>query len=144
MKTSNGAKRVIQGFEGYRAYSYKDSGGVWTCGYGHTKGVTSLTRYSLSIAQRKFDEDISEVDSHLELVSERCGGLTQGQWDALSSFIFNVGFTRFSNSTLYRKVSCNKNDPTIKEEFKKWIYCNKKPLPGLIKRRAWESEKYYE
>lgn len=85
-------------------------------------------------------KDIEKV----EKVVERLGTLTQGQFDALTSFIFNVGEGNFSSSTLKKKVIANRWDKSIGAEFKRWVYSNGKILNGLVKRREWEAKRYYE
>lgn len=144
MRTTEESQNKIKGYEGFRMYAYQDGNGIWTCGYGHTKDVNRETRFSKQTAERKFLEDLGEVEAHLNVYERNVGGLTAGQYDALASFVFNVGWTKFVNSTLCKIVASDKNSPAVGEEFRKWIYCNKKPLAGLVKRRNWERRRYYE
>ena len=61
--------------------------------------------------------------------------LTQNQFDALVSFVFNVGPTSFKNSKLLKCV--NAGDFTAaSEQFSRWKYANNQEQPGLVKRRA--------
>ena len=69
--------------------------------------------------------------------------LTKGQFDALVSFVFNVGVQAFRISTLRRLVMSNPDGPKIADEFRRWVYAANKKLPGLIKRREKEIELYY-
>ena len=69
--------------------------------------------------------------------------LTQEQFDALVSFVFNVGVQAFNVSTLKKKILKNPNDPTIADEFRRWVYAGNKMLPGLVKRREQEIKLYY-
>ena len=69
--------------------------------------------------------------------------LAQCQFDALVSFVFNVGSGNFEKSTLRKKVLANPADRSIRDEFLKWIHANGKPLEGLRKRRKDESELYF-
>jgi lysozyme len=60
--------------------------------------------------------------------------LTQGQYDALTDFVFNLGAGAFAASTL-RTLLNTGNYPAAAEEFKRWIYAGGKQNPGLIARR---------
>ena len=65
------------------------------------------------------------------------------QRDALTSFTYNLGAMNLGKSTLLKKVNKNPDDPTIKEEFAKWVHSGKKVLKGLVNRRNAEIELYY-
>jgi lysozyme len=68
--------------------------------------------------------------------------LTQNQYDALVSFVFNVGRGNFDKSTLRVMVNNDPNDKQISLEFKRWVYASKVLLPGLVRRRDDESNLY--
>lgn len=140
MKISTEAYCAIAAFEGFRATAYKCPSGVWTIGYGHTKGVKKGDMISYKEASKLLMRDIEEVEDKLASL----GTLTQGQLDSLVSFVFNVGFANFNNSTLKKKVIANRFDKSIGKEFKRWIYSKGKVLQGLVKRREWEARRYYE
>lgn len=140
MKTSNNGIELIKRHEGLRLAAYVDSAGVWTIGYGHTKGVkmgdviTEERATELLMEDLKAAED--EVNSHMLW-------LRQNQFDALVSFVFNVGSGNFKSSTLLRRLKVNPNDPDIANQFKRWIYAGGKVLPGLVRRRKDESKLYF-
>jgi lysozyme len=69
------------------------------------------------------------------------GNVSQGQLDALTSFVFNLGSGKLKASTLLRKHRAG-NYTGAAAEFGRWIYGGGKPLPGLIKRRAAEAHMY--
>ena len=69
--------------------------------------------------------------------------INQNQFDALVSFVFNLGIGNFARSTLLRKIKSNANDPTIRKEFERWIYAGGKVLNGLVRRRREEAELYF-
>lgn len=140
MKISTEAYCAISSFEGFRATAYKCPSGVWTIGYGHTKGVKKGDIISYQEASKLLMRDIEEVEDKLASL----GTLTQGQLDSLVSFVFNVGIAKFNNSTLKKKVIANRFDKSIGKEFKRWIYSKGKVLQGLVKRREWEARRYYE
>ena len=65
--------------------------------------------------------------------------LTQGQFDALVSFCYNIGVNALSKSTLLRLVNQSKFTDAA-NEFDRWVYANRKKLPGLVKRREEEKK----
>lgn len=140
-----GAKglNLIKEFEGLRLVAYKCPAGVWTIGYGHTYNVKEGDAITEAKATKFLLDDISNA---VDIVSGSTMDveLTQNQFDALVSFTYNVGVKNFSDSTLLRKVKLNPNDPTIANEFKKWIYTGKEVLSGLVRRRKAESELYFK
>lgn len=140
MKISIKGYTSIANFEGYRQKAYRCPSGVLTIGYGHTKGVKEGDTISYREAGDLLKADIEEVATAVE----KCGELTQGQFDALVSFVFNVGEGNFNKSTLKKKVLKNRFDKSIGNEFRKWVYSNGHKLDGLVKRREWEARRYYE
>ena len=101
MKTSKNGIKLITQFEGCRLVSYQDSGGVWTIGYGHTSGVYKGMTITQEQAEKYFHDDIKPIEEYLNSLNI---GLTQGQYDALVSFAYNIGLGRFKNSTMLRCV----------------------------------------
>lgn len=116
-------------------------GGKWTIGYGHTKGVHEGMVITRQEADKLLEEDITYFESFLskEVYAE---DVTQGQWDALVSFVFNLGIGNFLSSTLRKKILKDIDEPTIPDEFRKWVFAKGKRLPGLIARREWEAQMY--
>lgn len=131
---------LIKKYEGLRLEAYKCPAGVWTIGYGHTKGVMPRMKISKEEAERLLKHDVSIVE--LKVVNT-VGKLQACKIDALVSFAFNVGMAAFYRSTLCRKVKANSDDASIRAEFGKWVYAGSKKLPGLVKRRAEEAEMYF-
>ena len=129
-----GAKglNLIKEFEGLRLVAYKCPAGVWTIGYGHTYNVKEGDVITEAKATEFLLDDISNA---VDIVSGSTMDveLTQNQFDALVSFTYNVGVKKL-----------NPNDPTIANEFKKWIYAGKEVLSGLVRRRKAESELYFK
>ena len=68
--------------------------------------------------------------------------LTQGQFDALVDFAYNCGTGNLDKSTLLRKVRVNAPLAEIQAEFRRWNKGGGKVLPGLVKRRDWEAQRY--
>lgn len=127
-------------FEGFRAKAYRCPSGRLTIGYGHTENVKISDHINIVNAQKLLNDDLSKVYPELRIIK----GLTQGQFDALTSFIFNVGVGNWRRSTLRKMIINDMANPLIRNEFKKWIRSNGVILKGLIKRREWEACRYYE
>lgn len=69
--------------------------------------------------------------------------LRQSQWDAIVSFVFNIGIGNFKASTLLAKIRINPDDNSIIDEFLRWVYANGKVMRGLQKRRLTEMKLYF-
>ena len=130
----------IKEFEGCRLQAYQDAARVWTIGYGHTKGVRRGDRITQEQADEYLREDIEEVERQVLALGLN---LTQPQFDALVSFTFNVGIGNFKESTLLRFIREGRSENDIKRQFRSWVYANGRMLPGLVKRREWESIRYF-
>lgn len=142
MKTSNKGIEMIKGFETLHLKAYMCPAGHYTIGWGHTKGVTATQHISLTQAEMFLSEDVKNA----EVCVLKIPGLAQNQFDALVSFVFNVGVQAFENSTLRRLVIANRNDKAIAGEFIRWKYATvggrKVVLPGLERRRKAEADMY--
>lgn len=131
---------LIKKYEGLRLEAYKCPAGVWTIGYGHTKGVVKGMKISKEEAEQLLQQDVSVFE--LQVINT-VGKLSDCKIDALVSFAYNVGIAAFRNSTLCRKVKANSDDPAIRNEFMKWIYAGGKKLQGLERRRKEEADVYF-
>ena len=135
MKTSKNGIDLIKKYEGCRITAYVDSAGVWTIGYGHTKNVKEGDKITQDQADKSLIGDLTEAENCINAVCRK--ELTQNQFDALVSFVFNVGCGAFRASTLLKYI--NKGEFTQAAlEFPKWNKSVGKVLDGLTKRR--ESE----
>ena len=139
MTTSRLGLRLIKDFEGLRLAAYKCPAGVWTIGFGHTKGVKQGQVITEAQACDYLVEDIGPIERQLNKLGIN---FRQEQFDALVSWIFNLGWGNFSNSTLKKKIIADAKDEDIAAEFIKWINAGGKPLPGLKKRRVAESNMF--
>ena len=127
--------------EGCRLEAYEDAAGVPTIGYGHTKNVRMGDRISEYWAKELLRDDIEEAEWQ---VKELGVAKTEGQLDALVSFVFNLGIERLKTSTLLKVIRNGGSRQQIKKEFKRWVYAGGKQLPGLVKRREWEAKRFFE
>ena len=126
---------LIKRWEGFRSNAYLCPGNVWTIGYGHTKNVHQGMCISKAQAEELLKDDLRYFENAVRQLSKV--ELTQGQFDAMVSFSFNVGVNALRKSTLLKLVNQNKFT-AASSEFGRWVYANKKRLPGLVKRRAEE------
>ncbi|MFG6076976.1 lysozyme [Erwinia sp. OPT-41] len=137
MKISNRGIELIKRFEGLQLTAYRCSAGVLTIGYGHTRGV----KPGDTITGRQADAYLREDLQVAELVvnTNVRVKMTQGQFDALVSFVFNVGAGNFVRSTLLKKMNAG-DYAGAAEQFGRWINADGKPLAGLRRRRDAERE----
>ena len=140
MKTSPKGIALIKEFEGLRLKAYQCPGGVWTIGYGHTAGVKPGILITKAQAEEYLKADLIAFERYLNGLGL---ALNQNQFDALVSFIYNVGTGNFSSSTLLRKVRGNPQDNSIMDEFLRWVYSKGRVLPGLQRRRLAEMKLYF-
>lgn len=140
MNTSPKGIALVKEFEGLRLKAYQCPGGVWTIGYGHTAGVKPGMVITKALAEEYLKADLIAFERYLNGLGL---DLNQNQFDALISFIYNVGTGNFSNSTLLRKVRANPQDNSIMDEFLRWVYSKGRVLPGLQRRRLAEMKLYF-
>lgn len=136
-KISPDGLELIKRHEGLRLKAYRCPAGVWTIGHGHTKGVKRGMQIAEVHADQFLREDVIIAERAVnQLVSVP---LSQGQFDALVSFVFNLGANAFSRSTLLKKL--NEGDCYLAaEEFERWVYASGRKLAGLVARREDEKE----
>ncbi len=121
--------------------AYPDSGGVWTIGYGHTKGVKKGDQITAFMADEYLKDDLRDSERAVEQYVT--SSINQNQFDALVSFTFNLGPGNLKSSTLLKRVNADPNDPDIALQFQRWVYCNGVVLKGLVKRREREAAMYF-
>lgn len=123
---------LIKKAEGLRLQPYLDTGGVWTCGYGHIRGVTEHTHCTPEIAEAWLEADLQHAEESVsDLVKVK---LTDNQFAALVSFTFNVGRGALAKSTLLRKLN-EGGYSLVPACLKSWIFDNGKVIKGLVARR---------
>lgn len=133
------AENLVKAFEGCVLKAYRDSGGVWTIGWGHTgKGIVSGMVWTQQVADYYLDLDLTYA---ADCVNELVVGLNQNQFDALVSFVFNLGGKNLKVSSLLGYVRAG--DPAAAaEEFPKWDHVGKVEVPGLLRRRMAEQSTF--
>lgn len=136
MTTSNKGKQLIKDAEGLQLKAYRCPAGVPTIGWGHTKGVKMGQQITEEQAEDMLIEDIAPIERFLNGLNT---DFRQGQFDALVSWIFNLGIGRFKGSTIYRLILGHARDEEITDQLVKWTYSGKQQLSGLMKRRVAEA-----
>ena len=147
MKISEQGLELIKHFESLQLKSYICPSGKWTIGYGHTgSDVVPNSTITEEQAEIILMADIKPIENYLNIKVNR--QLNQSQFDALVSFIFNIGMEAFKASTLLNKLMKNPSDLTIHNEFLRWKYGTrngkKAIMPGLEKRRREEAALYFK
>ena len=103
MKSTDNAINLIKSFEQLRLNSYLCPAGVWTIGYGHTDGVNQGMLITEKTADAFLKQDIQRAESEVNRIKQ---DLTQGQFDALVSFSYNLG-TGWTNSSNLKNILLN-------------------------------------
>lgn len=134
---------LIKQFEGFSVVPYLCPAGYWTIGYGHVIKVDEhkLFKYGISeaVAQALLIKDVLTAEQAvLRLIRVP---LTNGQFDALVSFTFNLGSGALQRSTLRRIVNCEEH-AEVPEQLMRWVWAGGKKLKGLIRRREAEALLY--
>jgi lysozyme len=138
MKISKRGLNLIKRFEGLSLDVYRDSVGVLTIGYGHTRTADILTRISAEQADALLIADLADAEAAV-LKSVRVA-LEQHEFDALVCLAFNIGAEAFRKSTLVRLVNQKADNAQIGAEFMRWVFARGKKLVGLERRRAAERQ----
>lgn len=136
-RTGDAGRELIKSFEGLRLKAYKCPAGKWTIGYGSTTGV----REGDEITEEEAEERLANSLQLYEAAVARAVDVPiRGyQFDALVSFVYNVGIRAFKGSTLLKKLNAG-DDHGAAEEFLRWKYINGAPSNGLLRRRKAERE----
>ena len=138
MKLSQNGVNFIKSHEALRLKAYQDSKGVWTIGWGHTKNVHPGDVITREQAEQFIRDDFAWVERTLntDLVAGRDKPLvTQNEFDALCSLVFNIGSDAYLDSTVRRKIKQG-DKMAAARAFKMWVYSNHKFIQGLANRRA--------
>lgn len=135
MKTSDLGVNVIKEFEGLRLQAYQCSAAVWTIGYGHTAQVKAGDVITASQAERLLRLDLRQAEQ--TVLTQVQVPLNQNQFDALVSFIFNVGAGAFRRSTLLRRLNTH-DYAGAASELLRWVHAGGVRLRGLERRRERE------
>ncbi len=141
----HGLEKLKQ-WEGLKTKAYKDAGGVWTIGYGHTATAGEpKPRAGMVItaaeAERILLKDLTQYEAAVEsLVKVE---LNDNQFAALVSFVYNIPLVSFKKSTLLKKLNAG-NFNAVPTELMKWTKAGGKKIQGLVNRRRAEGYLWME
>lgn len=143
MTFSEACVNLVKQSEGCQLNAYQDSVGVWTIGYGHTGSDVSMgLHWTLEQAEEQLGKDLEKACQQMQNAVKVT--LTQGQTDALTDWVFNLGIGALESSTLLRKLN-NGWYGEIPAEIVRWNHAGGNVLAGLVVRRQkevdlWNSE----
>lgn len=120
--------QLVESFEGLRLNSYQDSVGVWTIGYGHTRGVTQGQTITQQQAEAFLQQDLSVAEGAVNGLNQT---LTDNQFAALVSFTFNLGG---GNLNKLMKMGL----AAVPDRILLFDHAGGRQLPGLTRRRQAE------
>ena len=132
----DGDLNFIREVEGFNREAYQDEGGVWTIGYGHTREVKEGDTISTHKANLYLNTDLIIFEIQLQKLLRV--DLTDNQYLALLSFIYNIGATQFADSTVLKYVNEGKFE-LVPDELRKWNKVNNEVSLGLTRRREKEA-----
>jgi lysozyme len=151
-KVSSKGLALIRSFEGLRLDAYRCPAGIWTIGYGHTTAagppsVRPGMKITHSSAISILEADVQKFVDQIRAVTPNFDKLPQDAFDAVASFVFNVGLNNFwrggskregARGSVWRGVVAQ-NPKMIAMGMRLYIKAGGKVLPGLIKRREIEA-----
>ena len=138
MKTGIQGLELIKSFEGLELNAYKCAAGVWTIGYGHTKDVQEGMVISAETANDMLMEELVEYENYVNtLVTVP---LNQNQFDALVSWVYNLGSSNFQASTLLKVINAGGQMLAVPAQIMRWNKAGGKVLEGLTRRRQAEAD----
>lgn len=136
------AANLIKAAEGCRLNAYKCPAGIWTIGYGHTKGVKEGDTWTQAQADKALEQDI---ETYLKAVLIACPSLEHypNRLAACISLAYNIGTGAFASSSVARYIRRGEYRAAA-DAFLLWVYAGKQKLPGLVTRRQREREVFLQ
>lgn len=136
LKISQEGISLIKKFEGCELTAYQCSAGVWTIGYGHTKGIEEGMEITQQEAEDMLVEELHEYENYIN--DNVTAPLSQNQFDAMVSWVYNLGPANLKASTLLKVLNAGDYDG-VPAQIKRWNKAGGVTLDGLIRRREAES-----
>ncbi len=131
-RTNQNGLLLIKSFEGLKLNAYRDPVGIWTIGYGTTRGVRPGMRISKSRAVELLQEDLARFEKSIQEAVKV--SINDNQFSALASFTYNVGPGALRSSTLLRLLNGG-NIRGAADQFPRWNKAGGRVLAGLTRRR---------
>ena len=137
MKTGSKGIDLIKHFEGCELEAYKCPAGVWTIGYGHIKGVKEGMTITEHQAEEMLKSELNEYEGYINnLVTAE---LNQNQFDAMVSWVYNLGGGNLKASTLLKVLNAG-DYAGVPAQMMRWNKAGGKVLEGLTRRRQAEAD----
>jgi len=136
MKISEDGLELIKKFEGCETSAYQDSVGVWTIGFGHTKGVEEGQTCSIEDAESMLADEMDEYEGYINDMVRV--DLQQHEFDSLVAWVYNLGPTNLNESTMLKVLNGGQFD-RVPDEMNRWTRAGGEILEGLVRRRQAES-----
>ena len=136
MQLSKTGIELLKHFEGCELKAYQDSVGVWTIGYGHTKGIYEGLEITQSEAEKMLVDELPEYEGYI--TDKVVPILQQHEFDALVCWVYNLGPTNLSSSTMLKKLNAGEFKE-VPFQMKRWDKAGGQPLLGLTRRRNAEA-----
>lgn len=138
---------LIKHYEGFSRVAYKCPAGLWTIGYGHlikkAEEVAYLHPRGVEISEAEAEDlllgDVKAAENAVYRLVR--APITQGQFDALVSFTYNLGAGALQRSSLLRKLNRSEYQASARE-FSRWVFAGGRRLRGLMRRREDEAEMF--
>ena len=136
MKISEDGLELIKKFEGCETSAYQDSVGVWTIGFGHTKGVEEGQTCSIEDAESMLADEMDEYEGYINNMVKV--DLQQHEFDSLVAWVYNLGPTNLGESTMLKVLNGGQFD-RVPDEMNRCTRAGGQILEGLVRRRQAES-----
>ena len=130
---------LIKKFEGCELEAYQCSANVWTIGYGHTKDVEKGDTITKEEAEQMLVDELHEYENYINKYVNVA--LSQNQFDALVSWVYNLGPANLKASTMLKVLNDGKYEE-VPYQMKRWNKAGGKVLDGLVRRREAEALLY--
>jgi len=138
---SSRGRDLIESVEGLRMKAYQDGNGVWTLAYGHTANVHPGDTCTQEQADAYLAGDLHQAEWAVNTFVKM--PINQNQFDALCSFVYNIGSGNFSKSTMLKLLNEGKYEEAA-QQFFVWVKVAGKFSQGLMNRRIKEETLFME
>lgn len=137
---------LLKKFEGCKLKAYKCPAGIWTIGYGSTRGVKEGDVITQEQADALLLEEAQEYLDEALRLSPRLRSATPGQQAAIASFVYNCGANNYKSSSLKKNIDAGDFSTARRLSIHLWNKATdpktgkKVILKGLVKRRQAEAD----